>query len=455
MNDDFEDLLKRWLRERAGSDRSVLQALAGNVAAFPPRRRRQPSQLAAAAAVILALGLAAFALAPRFNSGTGEASPAPPDPAAFAGDPRLARCGATVDTAIAAFEMSHARDYRLHLPAMLLAPELDVEAPAFVVVYRGMSPIPRLGGAPPPGQTWQPRSLEPGRHDVCVLVGTDLATAEMSVYSDVDTSGLTVDVASIGPSDSTEPSGLEATPATVSPPVTPEPAPSWAADITGQLECDGSPQAIGGEIGELTPVGSEGTASPYPWLYAEDLLDLPLEGWTEEPKVPWETGGSNFVRYANVVNGRLKAVLIMGGHSVDGGVGHWEIVGFRACPPNEYDPLRGRTTDDAPWVDANGLPTTAVRTVVGNAHCGWESTVWLFLDGDKRLYLRDPLGVLRKVSVGRYLATTKLPGDAVATGLRSRDRELFTTPNKDFVYIRTPAGVERWPRSSDLFLGCA
>jgi hypothetical protein len=57
--------------------------------------------------------------------------------------------------------------------------------------------------------------------------------------------------------------------------------------------------------------------------------------------------------------------------------------------------------------------------------------------------------------VGRYDAQTTLPEDAVATGYRSRDRELFTTPDEQFVYVRTPAGVERWPRSTDPLIGCA
>jgi hypothetical protein len=48
-----------------------------------------------------------------------------------------------------------------------------------------------------------------------------------------------------------------------------------------------------------------------------------------------------------------------------------------------------------------------------------------------------------------------MPKDAVASGYKSVDRELFTAPNKDFVYIRTPSGVERWPRSNDTMIGCA
>jgi hypothetical protein len=328
MSDDFEDLLKRWLRDRAGNDRSALQALAGNVAALPPRRQRRLGPLVSlAASIVVLLGLLVFA-SPRFGGVGKEASP----------DPRS-------------------------------TPSEESTEPAPSIVPPDLVPI-------------------------------------------------------------------------------------WAINVVGQLECDGEPQPIGGEIRVLEPVGSTGTASPWPWLYSEDVADLPLEGWTEEPKVPWETGESNLMRYVNVVDSRIKAVIIMGGHSTDGGTGRWEIVAYGACPPDEFDPLRGRTTDDAPWLDANGKPSTTARAIVGPAHCGYESTVWLFLDGDSRLYLRDPEGLLRDMWVGDYLAATALPGDAQSTGLRSRDRELFTTPNEDFVYVRTPAGVERWPRSKDPMIGC-
>jgi hypothetical protein len=438
MSDDFEDLLKRWLRDRAGYDRSALQALAGNVAALPPRRPNRARPLAVAASIIVLLSLLAFAL-PRFGgigtevTSTPTQSPSlPSGPDAFAGDPRLGVCtiGLPADMEFV-FEMAHARDYQRYFPAMLLSPELDVGDAALVVVYReGFEPV--YGGVPG-AERPTPRA---GHRTVCVAIGT-----ERFVYGDVDIAGMTATATPIATQVSTD--------------ATPDLVPVWAVNLDAQLDCDGPPQAIGGEIRTFQPVGGTGTASPWPWLYEEDVADLPLEGWTEEPKVPWETGGSDVMRYINTVEGRTKAIIIMGGHSTDGGPGHWEIVAFRACPPDEYDPLRGRTTDDAPWTDADGQPTTLARTIVGPAHCGWESTVWLFLDGSSRLYLRDPLGVLREHWVGDYVASTTLPDDAETTGLRSRDRELFTTPNEDFVYIQTPDGVERWPRSNDPFIGCA
>ena len=570
MSDEFEDLLKRWLRQRGAADRSTLQALAGNVAALPPRNRRQPSNLAAAAAVIVALGLAAFALAPHNGSVSNRVNgPVASGPAAFAGDPRLAACSTDVADVDRVFEMVKSRYFPLYFPGWWQgAPELEADDPELVVIGREQV-WPITGAAPGPGQTVDPnaglgyqmciavgtpasfivhnygvthfdrivpvlsaddlaraqhmdpdvladpanypvperlaacggttdhvqyvfearsiddfpryfpaaaplglvtadepativvyrglrpdkRSLQsypPSIHDVCILLGPDPGNAQPVFINGVDLTGFRVRLDDTAATETTAP-----TPETAAPSTTPSPGPAWAANLAQQLDCDGAPQAIGGEIGQMTPVGDEGTASPFPWLYSQDVLDLPLEGWTEEPKVPWETGGSDLMRYVNAVDGRAKAVIIMGGHSVYGGVGHWQIVAFRACQPAEYDQLRGRTIDDAPWVDINGLPTTAVRTIVGPDHCGWESTLWLFTDGDKRLYIRDPLKVLQHVEVGRYLERTTMPKDAVASGYKSVDRELFTTPNEDFVYIRTPSGVERWPRSTDTMIGCA
>lgn len=333
MSDDFEDLLKRWLRDRAGNDRSALQALARNVAALPPRRPNRTRPLAVAASIIVLLSLLALAL-PRFGGVGTEVTSTPTlrptlpgGPDAFVADPRLGICtiGLPADMEFV-FPMAHARDYRSYLPRMGVSPELEVDEPASVVVYREGWQGPGSGG----GLGAERQSPTPGRRFVCVLV----QGGEPNLYSDVDIAGLTVPAA---------PSATQ-----VSSDATPDLVPVWAASLDAQLDCDGPPQEIGGEIRIFKPVGGTGTASPWPWLYEEDVADLPLEGWTEEPKVPWETGESDLVRYVNVVDGRTKAIIVMGGHSTDGGTGHWEIVAFRACPPDEYDPLRGRTTDDAP-----------------------------------------------------------------------------------------------------------
>jgi hypothetical protein len=170
MSDEFEDLLKRWLRQRGAADRSTLHALAGNIAALPPPNRRQPSKLAAAA-VIVALGLAVFAVVPRNGSVTSEATgPVPPDPAAFAGDPRLARCAQELLDVDKVFEMTKASYFPLYFPGWWQgAPELDVGDPALVVIEHERQ-WGTTGGALMPGQTRDPNPAL--YYQMCIAVGT-------------------------------------------------------------------------------------------------------------------------------------------------------------------------------------------------------------------------------------------------------------------------------------------
>jgi hypothetical protein len=234
MNDDLEQRLQDWLDRRGSVDAAALDGLVRFVALLPPRRRRVTPVLGAlAAAIVAAVALSAVAILPHVGSTVPSTSPspsraAPPDPYAFVGDPRLLRCLATPASAIDIFEMRHARDYRLHLPASGLSPELDVEEPALVVVYAGVQPFGTTGGAPPaPGSTPRPArtSPDPGTHDICVLVGADPATAELNVYENVDISGLTVDVMSVDRTPAPSPS--LPSPSTTSPPTTtPEPGTS-------------------------------------------------------------------------------------------------------------------------------------------------------------------------------------------------------------------------------------
>ncbi|MEK6721523.1 MAG: hypothetical protein AABZ33_12780 [Chloroflexota bacterium] len=230
-------------------------------------------------------------------------------------------------------------------------------------------------------------------------------------------------------------------------------APDWARDLIGQLECDAEPAPIGYERGEGPRVGREGTASPSIWLYGVQDVDLPLSGWRIEPTTPWEDGLSHFTRHVATVDGRLKAIILMEGKSTQGGPGSWYVTAFRACPAVEFDPSAGRTSDNAPWFDATGVPTSTVRTSTGPGHCGWESTVWLWM-GDQ-LFLRDPLGIFAGKTIGRYREETQLPQDAVQTGYRNLRWHLYRSADQDTLLMLTPTGgVEVWPRSSDPFIGC-
>ena len=171
MSDEFEDLLKAWLRQRGAADRSTLQTLAGSVAVLPPRPRRLPSSLAAAAAIIVALGLAAIALAPHNGSVANQVNgPVPSGPAAFASDPRLAACSTDVANVDRVFEMVRSRWFPLYFPGWWQgAPELEVDDPALVVIGREQH-WPILPAAPASGETLDPNAGL--GYQMCIAVGT-------------------------------------------------------------------------------------------------------------------------------------------------------------------------------------------------------------------------------------------------------------------------------------------
>ena len=445
MSDPFEDLLRRWLRDRGGTDHAALQALAGNVAALPPRRRRTASPIAAAAAVILALGLGALALAPRFGPAMASPSasvPVPPDPAAFAGDPRLTRCGATPETAIDAFEMRHARDYRLHLPAMGLSPELDVDGPAFVVVYRGVQPFATTGGAGASGATPAPprATPEPGTHDVCVLMGPDPATAELNVYENVDISGLTVTVASLestpGPP-SVEPSAPDV--GLGSP--TPEPAPAWAGDARIVLECDGSRVDLGRE------------AQPNPDETQSDTPDGAVQimierGWALRLPVP-RTGlvstivvdGADLFVYRVDGRGRVRAAVAVVRRQL-GPDPVWVVGSVASCDPAEFDAM---TTSGANafgiWSDAAGQPVKpSILSATPDCYRGTQVRY------QGRLYVRSPYGGVDPSQTDTtWAANVAIPRTAIATPYRSGDQRLFLAADGRAIYVVVGTLAERLP----------
>ncbi len=184
MSDDFEPRVQRWLRERGEVDPAMLEAVVGRVAALPARHagpRRAWLAVAAAALTIGVLSISVLVI-PRSSGGPG---PTPPDPAALAGDPRLASCFGGAGEVQYAFEMTHARDYQRYLPSMLLAPELDVDAPAFVVVF-GPGVMPNVGILGAPGVSRGPQTAPPPNHRYVCIFAADTP----NLYSDVDITGL-------------------------------------------------------------------------------------------------------------------------------------------------------------------------------------------------------------------------------------------------------------------------
>jgi hypothetical protein len=183
MTDSFERLLEEWMDDVS---RSAAQIDWLRTIELPPRRRiwRPLVGFAATAATVIAAIAVAVILVARPPVGGGSNAPA----AVASPDARLARCGVTGPTdAVASFPMAHAADYHDHLPAMLLAPELDRPDPALVVVLRG-APL-GLGRNPASG-TAAPAINTNSIGTVCVVVGADATTAEINVYENVDLRGL-------------------------------------------------------------------------------------------------------------------------------------------------------------------------------------------------------------------------------------------------------------------------
>lgn len=457
MTDDLERNLKRWMQDRGAVDSDSIRNVGERISDLPARHPWRPSALAAAG-LILALGMAALVVGPRLGVGTNQPSvPVPPDPAAFAGDPRLDLCGATVSSALAVFEMDHARDYRLHLPAMGLSPELDVDDPAFVLVYR--APFPFAGGAPAPqsgasqvADSTPVPTMAPGHHDVCVVVGTAPSIADRIIYADVDTAGLTMIVSSVAPTPSSSTPSAESTrsSSTAGPP-TIVPRPAWAADLAGQLDCIGPPANIGAEVDQpLSPeiLGSTAEEALQVFLGPSNLYaSLPTEGFgPSQVDEHWASFGYD-------VDGRLKAVVVLTDQTdMEPG---WTVVGLRACDASEFDPATPLTFPVTVWTDAHGqrVSTEVIRSTPGPGHCGWESTIWLHFAPDHALFFRDPNRVMREWTTTRFVLDAALPAEARDTGYRSGLGKLWIKDGGD-AWLVLPGRVEHWPRSIDAQIGC-
>ena len=180
-DDELELALRESLEARATVRDEDIRPLREFIKALPPRRRRRGGAvLAAAAGVVVMLGIGGLLVA-NLPLGSGGAAPGPPDPAAFALDPRLAVCGLTATDAEAIFELEYVRDYPLHLPAAykLIGLDADPEAPALVIVRSGPASGDREGNSP-----------GAGNHDLCMVVGADKASWARVDIVDVDTTGL-------------------------------------------------------------------------------------------------------------------------------------------------------------------------------------------------------------------------------------------------------------------------
>ena len=165
---EFDADVQEWIDIVGRVGEPELAALRTSVNSLPARSgsRRQGRRLAAAAASIaVLLGLGGLAIG-RLPGPTIGAQP--PNPAAYAGDPRLAACGDRIGKVARAFEMTHARWFPLYFPGWWKgAQELEVDDPALVAlgpeVPRGIS-----AGAPGTSRSDEDRL----GYQMCIAVGS-------------------------------------------------------------------------------------------------------------------------------------------------------------------------------------------------------------------------------------------------------------------------------------------
>jgi hypothetical protein len=193
--DPFEAILRDSIQERSQPSERDLAALDRSARAMPARPHSSMWRPLAAAAVVMAvvggasLGLSRYwlgatstdtpeasataTIAPTQSLSTAPATPDSsfPDPATWASDSRVNSClaGATEETVIlTAYQLAHASDYRQRLPSLGFRPELELNEPVLVVIFRGVSPVES------PLQLGVSRSVHqpaPGTRDICIAGG--------------------------------------------------------------------------------------------------------------------------------------------------------------------------------------------------------------------------------------------------------------------------------------------
>lgn len=99
-------------------------------------------------------------------------------------DPRLARCGGDVrgNSVLTSFELSSAKLFWTRFPHAGMAPELEVDSPAYVVVFDGPATHLLMGPTRADGKA----AIRPATREnvVCVVVDD-----VVNLYSEVDVTG--------------------------------------------------------------------------------------------------------------------------------------------------------------------------------------------------------------------------------------------------------------------------
>lgn len=119
-----------------------------------------------------------------------------------------------------------------------------------------------------------------------------------------------------------------------------------------------------------------------------------------------------------------------------------------------------------PWTrNGEAVPPAELGASAGPNHCDWQSATILTIGwplgtvsqnaAHSRSYIRDPKGVMGVTYQQRLVKDVKVPAAARPTGYKLGAIELYLSPvdQDEAVYLVSPSGAERWPRSDPVF-GC-
>jgi hypothetical protein len=258
---------------------------------------------------------------------------------------------------------------------------------------------------------------------------------------------------SVAGSSAASPAGAAATDLSSPSPVADHADPVVRAGAAGrQVACDG-PVHLGGWAPDFggSAAGAVDAAAAVDAFLAQGLFDLPATGYAPAGSADGR------VLFTYEVDGAAKVAVIVADagihdHELTASEG-WVVETFATCDPAEY----GASADDelhaTVWTDRHGerVPTSSVTSFPGHEHCGWQSVTFLHL-GDRQ-YLRDPELLLTEQTGVSYDGDAELPGDAVDTGYRQGERELWMAADGTVAYVATDGGVEAWP-ATDQQVGC-
>lgn len=220
--------------------------------------------------------------------------------------------------------------------------------------------------------------------------------------------------------------------------VTPVPDAPDPADRAGaaamHVECV-HPLWNGGWSADFGPPGAGSTSDrALDAFLSSGLFGLPAHGYALGGKAP------DRVLYTYAVTDVPKVAIIVANES-DG----WRVETFASCDPAEYDPTTDGQISIGVWTDDGGerVPTSIIMSLAGAEHCGWESVTYLLFEN--RQYISDPEGVMDVPFVTAFDPAADLPSDAVDTGYRREDRELWLSQDRRVAYLVSGDRVETWP----------